>query len=116
MSSGTVGATRAIATTYNDMEDRGINSANVENAKAKFEDYKTAISTAFEEFKSGITKYNTAFFGEQQASIKSYVDKVMDAAAGMLYQLDQFGPQLDEAAAKYASQDSTISGELTGTN
>ena len=34
-----------------------------------------------------------------------YVDSVMDSAAAILHQLDQFGPQLEEAASRYAQQD-----------
>lgn len=107
---------RQITSTYTSEGDRGINQANVENAKAKFQDYITVINSAFEEFKGSITKYGTSFFGEQEAAIRQYVNNIMDASAAVLAELNQFAPQLDEAAAKYRSQDAQIASTLTSSN
>lgn len=106
---------RQLGSTYSSDGDRGINSANVENAKAKFQDYISTINAAFEEFKSNITKYEASFFGEQAAAIRGYVNNIMDASAAVLAELNQFAPQLDEAAAAYAAQDAGMSSSLSGT-
>lgn len=100
-------------TTYEEMADRGINAANVPTALAQFDAYKAEVTACFSNFKESITKYQSAFFGEHSAAVKSYVDSVMDSAANLLHQLEQFGPQLEEASAKYAQQDTALSGDLS---
>lgn len=106
-------AVRKYQTTYEEMADRGINSANVPTALAQFDAYKAEITACFTNFKESITKYQSAFFGEHAAAVKGYVDSVMDASANILHQLEQFGPQLTEAAAKYAQQDANFASDLS---
>ena len=110
MSSG--GVSRQHATSS--WDERGVNENNVSACEEAFTNYKTTITTAFDEFKANITSYDAAFFGDQSGALKGYCDGIMDSAANLLQQLDQFKPQLEEAMAAYKAQDAAMASGLTG--
>ena len=103
MSSG--GVSRQHATSS--WDERGVNENNVSACEEAFTNYKT-------EFKANITSYDAAFFGDQSGALKGYCDGIMDSAANLLQQLDQFKPQLEEAMAAYKAQDAAMASGLTG--
>lgn len=103
--------------TYEDNGDRGVDKAKAPAATQAFQNYYAKIATMFSGFKDEITGYENAFYGGSADNVKRYVDGVIDKCQNFLNELKTFEPNINEAMAKYESQQSTIySGLPTGSN
>ncbi len=103
------------STTYTEGGDRGVDSGKTQSALDAFTEYKTDIANTFSGFKSQITGYASAFYGDSSNQVKAYVDGVIDSCQSLMESLNAFESKIDEAAANYAAQASTIYGGM-GTN
>ena len=102
---------RLPAQTYEGVS-RGINDGALDAVHTEMSSYKTGLVSAFDGFK-GQMDHTAAFFGDHQAAVKGYTDKVMDKLADVLQQIDNFDNAIDTAKSNYAAQDASISSSLS---
>ncbi len=103
------------STTYTEGGDRGVDNTKTATAVQAFADYKADIAATFSGFKTQITGYASAFYGDSSNQVKAYVDGVIDSCQKLMESLNSFESRITEAQANYATQASTIYGGM-GTN
>ncbi len=93
--------------------DLGIKDAEVLEAKTEIANYKTKVIEQISTIKSELD-YSNAFFGEHQAAVQVYVNKMMDALSEVLVQIDNFSTSIDTAVANYKAKDAGLKAALEG--
>jgi len=89
-------------------QDRGVDSNKVPAACEAFNDYKKDIEETFSGFKTSITGYTEAFYGDTSSKVKSYVDGVIDKCSDLLETVADFQSKVTEAQEIYATKATAI--------
>lgn len=99
-------------TTYSTMGDRGVDSGKLSAATQAFSDYATDLANTFGGFKTQITGYTSAFYGDENNNVQTYVNGVIDKCQALMAEITNFEAKVNEAMASYSAQASSTYGGM----
>ena len=97
-------------------QDRGVDSTKVQAACDAFDAYKKDIEDTFGNFKTEITGYSEAFYGDTSSKVKTYVDGVIDKCSDLLESVAEFQSKVTEAQENYATKATSIYDSVGASN
>lgn len=102
----------APSTTYSATGDRGVDSGKLSAATQAFADYATDLANTFGGFKTQITGYTNAFYGDENNNVQSYVNGVIDSCQALMAEIGSFEAKVSEAMNNYATQATSTYGAM----